>query len=158
MRRREFIAGLGAAAWPVTGLAQARRPVIGFLSLETPEAYRDSVSAFQRGLAEGGYIENRNVAIEYRWLEARYDQLPELAAEFGRRRVDLIVTTQNAQVAAVAKAATETIPIVFVVGADTVATGLVASLAHPAGNATGVTGLSGETNPKRIDLLHKLVP
>jgi putative ABC transport system substrate-binding protein len=158
--RRTFIAGLGsAAAWPVVARAQqSAMPVIGFLALGTLEAYGNLVSAFRRGLAEGGYIEDRNVVIEYRWLEGHYDRIPMLVAELVRRHVDLIVTSPNSQVAVAAKAATQTIPIVFRTGGDPVATGLVASLSRPAGNATGVTGLSAETNPKRINLLHELVP
>jgi putative ABC transport system substrate-binding protein len=132
MRRREFIAGLGAAAWPVVARAQRTAlPVIGFLGASTMEAIREPIEAFRRGLAETGYVEGQNVAIEYRWAEDDYDRLPALAEELVRRQVALIVTAGNTRLALTAKAATRTIPIVFLIGGNPVTSGLVNSLARP---------------------------
>jgi putative ABC transport system substrate-binding protein len=159
MRRREFItiAG-GAAVWPLTARAQQTAiPVIGFLGTERPESAADRLRAFGRGLSETGYVEGRNVMIEYRWADGRYDQLPGLAAELVRRRVEVIVTS-SPPAAIAAKAATTTLPIVFSGGIDPVKLGLVASLNRPGGNVTGVSQLSIELEGKRLGLLHELIP
>jgi putative tryptophan/tyrosine transport system substrate-binding protein len=159
MKRRQFIAGVGSAvAWPLAARAQDRTPVIGLLNGATLAPYNQFVAAFKDGLAAGGYVEGRNVKIEYRWAENKYDRLPALAADLVRMGVDLIATSPNSQIALAAKAATQSIPIVFVIGADPIETGLVASLSHPGGNITGVTNLSGELLVKNLDLLLKLVP
>jgi ABC-type uncharacterized transport system substrate-binding protein len=161
MRRREFIAGLGsAAAWPpVARTQQAAMPVVGVLHQATfSELRRPLIEAFHRGLAEIGYVEGRTVAIEYRWAEDHYDRLPALAADFVRRQVAVIVALGGTPAALAAKAATRTIPIVFLLGADPVEYDLVASLARPGGNITGFTILSKEVVGKRLGLMHELVP
>ena len=159
MRRREFIAGLGsAAAWPVVARAQrSGTPVIGFLSPGSPESDVARVSAVRRGLAETGYVVGRNVTIEYRWAQGRYDQLLELAADLVRSRVSVIVTV-GVPPSIAAKAATSTVPIVFNIGVDPVAADLVASFGRPGGNMTGVALLSVQLVAKRLELLHASVP
>jgi putative tryptophan/tyrosine transport system substrate-binding protein len=159
LKRREFITLLGgaAAAWPLAAHAQQPAiPAIGFLHSSTPDAFADRLRAFHRGLKDTGFVEGENVAIVYRWAENQSDRLPELAAELVRRRVAVIAA--NSLAALPAKAATTTIPIVFIVAEDPVQTGLVASLAKPGNNLTGVNLVSGELTAKRLELLLGLVP
>jgi putative ABC transport system substrate-binding protein len=159
IRRRNFIAGLGAAAsWPLAAQAQQRAlPVVGFVSLlNAPDPLMRN--AFRKGLSETGYVEDQNVSVEYNWLDGQFDHLPALLAELVRRRVAVIATPDSNAASLAAKAATTTIPIVFGVSEDPVRLGLVASLARPGGNATGVNIFLGEITAKRLGLLHDLVP
>jgi putative ABC transport system substrate-binding protein len=160
MRRRDFVAGLcSAAAIPAVGRAQPSPiPVVGILHSGSREASRADFSAFQEGLAQFGFVEGRNVSFEYRFADSRLDRLPALADELVRRRVAVIFSGTNLAAALAAKAATNSIPIVFFTGADPVSSGLVASLAKPGGNITGVTILTSELFGKRLQLLHELVP
>jgi putative ABC transport system substrate-binding protein len=160
MRRRDFIAGLGSTtAWPVAARAQrTAMPVIGFLSSGTPREYVGFVAAFRKGLGETGYVEGGNVAIEYRWGQNETYRLPELVADLVRRSVDVITIIGSTNAALAAKAATTTIPIVFAIGFDPVQTGLVASFNRPGGNITGLADISNELAPKRLGLLHELLP
>lgn len=160
MRRRKCIALLGsAAAWPVAGRAQGpAMPVIGYLGNESARPISTRLRAFREGLADAGFIEGRNVAVEYRWAEGQYDRLPALAAELVRRGVDVIVAPGGAPVALAAKAATSTIPIVFEMGGDPVALGVVNSLSRPEGNLTGISSLSVEASSKRLEILREAIP
>ncbi len=160
MRRREFIAGIGGAAvWSLAARAQQRAlPVVGFVTARSADASVDAQAAFRKGLRETGYVEGRNVTVEYHWLEGRFDRLPALMDDLVRRRVAVIATPNNTLITTTAKAATTTIPIVFSVGLDPVKAGLVASFARPDGNATGIHYFALELTAKRLGLLHALAP
>jgi putative ABC transport system substrate-binding protein len=161
VRRRDLFAVVAGAAvaWPLALRAQQKAmPVIGYLSGASPGPYAPFVAAFHQGLSATGYVEGQNLAIEYRWAEGHYDRLPALAADLVGRKVDLLAASGGSVSVRAAKSATSTIPIVFTSGDDPVATGLVASLARPGGNLTGVSFLDVELNPKRLELLSELVP
>ena len=160
MQRREFITLIGSAvaAWPLAARAQQPvTPLIGFMNGGSPDAFTRLSAAFRQGLGETGYIEHKNIAIEYRWADGKYDQLPAMAADLLRRRVIVIAATST-PAALAAKAATTTIPVVFETAGDPVTLGLVASLNRPGGNVTGITQLSSELVAKRLGLLHDLLP
>jgi putative tryptophan/tyrosine transport system substrate-binding protein len=159
MRRRDFITGIAGStvAWPLAARAQQPAiPIIGFLNTRGPAEDAHLVAAFRQGLAETGYVEGSNVKIEYRWAGGHNDRLPELAADLVRRQVSVIAANSQATVAA--KAATSTIPIVFITGADPVQVGFITSLRRPGGNLTGVTSLDTELGGKRLQMLHELLP
>lgn len=161
MRRRDFIrAAVGSVSlWPFTARAQQpTMPVVGYLGVESPERFGVRLSAFRQGLSETGYDEGRNVIVEYRWADGQLDRLPALAADLVNRKVAVITVPGSGAAALVAKAATNTIPIVFEIGLDPVATGLVKSLNRPEGNVTGITSLNQEVSAKGLELLRELLP
>lgn len=161
MKRRAALATLGTIGASLALGARAQQvslPVIGFLNAASPERFAHVVRAFRLGLNETGYVGDSNVVIEYRWADDQYDRLPALAADLVRRRVNVIATGSNLNAAKAARAATTTIPIVFLIGADPVKAGLVVSLARPGANLTGITTLNLDLGPKRLEVLHQLVP
>jgi putative ABC transport system substrate-binding protein len=160
IKRREFIAALGgAAAWPVAVRGQQpAMPVIGYLGAQSPATFASRLEAFRQGLGESGYVDGRNVTIEFRWAEGQHHKLSALAADLVARQVAVIVAPGGAPAALAAKSATTAIPIVFEMGADPIAMGLVSSMSRPGANITGVSSLSVEVTPKRLEILHELVP
>jgi putative ABC transport system substrate-binding protein len=161
MRRRAFLGLLGSAAatWPLSARAQPEAmPVIGYLSAASPASFASRLKAFHQGLGEAGYVAGRNVAIEYRWAEGQFERLPAMAADLAGRNVTVIVAPGGAPGALAAKSATSTIPIVFEMGADPVAMGLVRSFNAPGGNLTGVSSLNVEASAKRLEILRELIP
>jgi putative tryptophan/tyrosine transport system substrate-binding protein len=161
VKRREFVTLLGGAAtaWPIASRAQQSAvPLVGILLPGTPAAEMLLLDAFKRGLAQAGYVEGHTVALEYRWAEGRFDRLPALAADLVRRNVSAIVTLSGTISALAAKAATTSIPILFVTGGDPIKAGLIASLNRPGGNVTGINLLAGLLDGKRVELLHEVVP
>ena len=160
MKRREFITVLGVAAtWPLAARTQKQPPrTIGFLDAGSRRSAEFGVAAFIQGLREEGYVEGRSVAVEYRWADGKYDRMSAIVAEFVQRRMAVIVTCAGTPGAQIAKAATSTIPVVFRIGTDPIAAGLVASFNHPGGNVTGITGLDIGLAAKRLEILHDLLP
>lgn len=159
MRRRDFIGVIGSAiTWSVTARAQPSLPVVGFLSSRSPAESELDVAGFRQGLSQSGYVEHQNVVIEYRWAENQYDRLPALAAELVKRQVRVIAALGGPVTALAVKAATKTVPFVFITGVDPVKLGLVDSFARPGGNATGVNMFITAVEAKRLGLLHELVP
>jgi putative ABC transport system substrate-binding protein len=161
MRRRDFIKGIGglSVAWPLAARAQQQIvPVVGYVGGQTPDLWADRLRAFRQGLSESGYVEGQNVMIEYVWAEGQYDRFPALVAELIRRPVTVIAAPASTAAVLAAKLLTTTIPIVFLTAADPVEAGMVASLARPEGNVTGVAVLSKELEPKQLELLHEFVP
>jgi len=160
MRRRDFIKGIAVSTtWPLAARAQQpQMPVIGFLGTSSPDLYAIRLGVFREGLKEAGYVEGQNVAIEYRWAHDVVERLPALAADLVQRRVNVIVAASGTPGAVAAKAATTTIPIVFAVAGDPIKLGFVESLNRPGGNLTGVTNLNVEIGPKRLEVLHALLP
>jgi putative tryptophan/tyrosine transport system substrate-binding protein len=157
MRRREFIAGLGAVAWPAVARAQQAHPVIGFLGINSPEGLANVVAGFRKGLSETGFVEGRNVLIEFRWAGGQFDRMPALIADLLRDRVAVIFASAPSAVRA-AQAQTVTIPIVFHMGEDPVKEGVVARLNRPGANVTGVSDFANQLAGKRLTLLRDLVP
>jgi len=160
IRRREFVTLLGTtAAWPFTARAQqATMPIVGYLSSGAPAEFAPMLAALRRGLTEAGVVEGRDFGMEFRWAEGQYERLPPFAADLVRRKVTVIVATGGSDPALAAKSATSSIPIVFTGGLDPVNVGLVASLARPGGNATGIINLANDLTAKRLEILHRLVP
>jgi putative ABC transport system substrate-binding protein len=153
------VLALGFTLAPLTvGAQPAAMPMVGYLGSASPDVFASRLRAFRQGLSEAGYVEGRNVVIEYRWAEGQYDRFPALAADLVRRKVAVIAAPGSTPAAVAAKAATTIIPIVFVTATDPVDTGLVASLNRPGGNATGVAVLSVETGPKQLEVLHEMIP
>ena len=163
MRRREFISSTASAAatlsfWPLSAGAQQVKPVVGYLGATSRDKDTRTLAAFHQGLKDLGFVEGQNVAIEYRWAEGRYDLLPALAADLVRQQVAVMFVPASTPAALAAKAASSEVPIVFTIGSDPVAAGLVASLAKPGGNVTGVSILVNLLSSKRLELMHTLLP